>query len=189
VTRAEAAYSFARVLELGPDDTQWVQSIADGFTLPTYTPWQTRVLKTAVSYVGYPYIWGGTSPTAEAPFGVSSRGGFDCSGLVWRVFKLTSYPGERDLAGVLRGRTTYVMSGEVPRSERISAADVEPGDVMFFGVGPRSKPSQVDHTAIYAGNGWLIQSSGQGVTLAPFDGWYQKSFAWARRPLREAGLG
>ena len=187
-TRAEAAYSFARVLELGPSDSQWVQSIADAFALPTYTPWQKRVLTTAVDYVGYPYVWGGTSPTAEAPFGVSSSGGFDCSGFVWRVFKLTSYPGERDLAGVLRGRTTYEMSGEVPRSERIPAASLEPGDVMFFGVGTHSKPGQVDHAAIYAGNGWLIESSGQGVTLTPFEGWYRTSFAWGRRPLREAGL-
>jgi len=187
-TRAESAYSFARVLELGSSDTQWVQALADGFAPPAYTPWQKRVLTTAVSYVGYPYVWGGTSPTAEAPFGVSSSGGFDCSGFVWRVFKLTSYPGERDLAAVLRGRTTYEMSGEVPRSERISAASLQPGDVMFFGNGPHSKPSQVGHTAIYAGDGWLIQSSDQGVSLAPFDGWYRTSFAWGRRPLREAGL-
>jgi cell wall-associated NlpC family hydrolase len=188
VTRAEAAYSFARVLALGPSGSQWVQSLADGFALPTYSAWQKRVLTTAVAYVGYPYVWGGTSPTAEAPFGISSSGGFDCSGFVWRVFKLTSYPGERGLASVLRGRTTYVMSGEVPRSERVSAVNLEPGDVMFFGNGPHSKPSQVGHTAIYAGNGWLIQSSGQGVTLAPFDGWYRTGFAWGRRPLHEAGL-
>jgi cell wall-associated NlpC family hydrolase len=137
--------------------------------------------------VGYPYVWGGTSPTAETEFGVHSVGGFDCSGFVWRVYKLTSYPGEGRLADVLRGRTTYQMSGEVPRSARISAAHLEPGDVMFFGHGPRSQPSEVDHAGIYLGNGWFVQSSGQGVTLLPFDGWYRQSFAWARRPLREAG--
>jgi cell wall-associated NlpC family hydrolase len=60
---------------------------------------------------------------------------------------------------------------------------------MFFGRGPRSKPAQIDHAAIYLGNGWLVQSSGYGVALAPFDGWYRSSFAWARRPLAEAGLG
>jgi cell wall-associated NlpC family hydrolase len=48
---------------------------------------------------------------------------------------------------------------------------------------------QVDHAAIYLGNGWLVQSSGEGVALAPFDGWYRSSFAWARRPLAEANLG
>ena len=83
---------------------------------PTLTPWQQRILTTAVHYVGYPYVWGGTSPTAETLFGVHSAGGFDCSGFVWRVYKLTPYPGERGLAGVLRGRTTYQMSGEVPRA-------------------------------------------------------------------------
>jgi cell wall-associated NlpC family hydrolase len=60
---------------------------------------------------------------------------------------------------------------------------------MFFGHnGPHSSPNIVDHTALYLGNGWFIQSSGQGVTLLPFDGWYRSYFAWARRPLREAGL-
>jgi len=187
-TRAEAAYSFARVLELDGGATQWVQSQADSFQLPSLTTWQRRILTTAVSYIGYPYVWGGTSPTAEAPFGVEAPGGFDCSGFVWRVYKLTSYPGEQDLASVLRGRTTYVMSAEVPRSERIPASRLQPADTLFFGEGPQSSPSNVDHMAIYLGNGWLIQSSDEGVTIAPFAGWYAQSFAWARRPLREAGL-
>jgi cell wall-associated NlpC family hydrolase len=143
-----------------------------------------------VHYVGYPYVWGGTSPTAETDFGVHAVGGFDCSGFVWRVYKLTSYPGEGQLASVLRGRTTYEMSGEVARSKLLPASQLQPADVMFFGAhGPRSKPSEVDHTALYLGNGWFIQSSDRGVTLLPFDGWYTHSFAWARRPLREAGLG
>jgi cell wall-associated NlpC family hydrolase len=80
------------------------------------------------------------------------------------------------------------MSAEVPRSERLSAAELEPGDLAFFGRGRRSKPSEVDHMGIYLGNGWLIHSSDEGVTLVPFDGGYARRFAWARRPLREAGL-
>ena len=188
-TRAEAAYSFAQVLSLDTTSAQQsVESLADTMTLPSFTPWQLRILRTAVSYVGYPYVWGGTSPTTETEFGSTAPGGFDCSGFVWRVYKLTPYPNEGDLADVLRGRTTYVMSGEVPRSERISASNLEPGDTLFFGVGPRSKPSQVDHMGIYVGGSWMIDSSGEGVTLVPFDGWYLKSFAWARRPLQEAGL-
>ncbi len=190
VTRAEAAWSFAQVLQLGDWEAGRVREAATAFTLPELTDWQRRLLTTAVSYVGYPYIWGGTSPTSETLFGVPSAGGFDCSGFVWRVYKLTAYAGEQGLAGVLRGRTTYQMSGEVPRSARVPAAKLQPADVMFFGArGPASKPSEVDHTALYLGNGWFIQSSGEGVTLLPFDGWYTHGFAWARRPLREAGLG
>lgn len=189
VTRAEAAYSFARVLGLGDTDVASAQQLADSLTLPTLTPWQQRILTTAVRYVGYPYVWGGTSPTAQTLFGVSSAGGFDCSGYVWRVYKLTTYPGEGTLANVLRGRTTYQMSGEVPRAQRITAAKLQPGDVMFFGAnGPKSKPSEVDHAAIYLGGGWLAQSSSAGVTIVPFSGWYAQTFAWGRSPLREAGL-
>jgi cell wall-associated NlpC family hydrolase len=190
VTRAEAAWSFAQLLQLDDSAADQVRRAAQAFTLPSLTPWQQRILTTAVSYVGYPYVWGGTSPTSETLFGVSSVGGFDCSGFVWRVYKLTPYAGEGTLAGALRGRTTYQMSGEVPRGARVTAAKLQPADVMFFGAhGPASKPSEVDHTALYLGNGWFIQSSDEGVTLRPFDGWYAQSFAWARRPLREAALG
>jgi cell wall-associated NlpC family hydrolase len=81
------------------------------------------------------------------------------------------------------------MSGEVPASKRIGFDDLQPADVLFFGAkGTKSQPSQVDHTGIYIGNGWFIQSSGNGVDLATLDGWYKKEFAWARRPLAEAGL-
>ncbi len=188
-TRAEAAWSFAQLLHLTPDEVAGVAQAAAAFALPQLTPWQRRILTTAVSYVGYPYVWGGTSPTRQVEFGVPSVGGFDCSGFVWRVYKLTPYAGEGDLASVLRGRTTYQMSGEVPRRDRIAMKDLQPADVMFFGAnGPRSRPSVVDHAAIYLGNGWFVQSSDEGVTLLPFDGWYTQSFAWARRPLREAGL-
>jgi cell wall-associated NlpC family hydrolase len=188
-TRAEAAWSFAQVLQLDQWAVDSAQHAADTFTLPELTTWQRQILTTAVHYVGYPYVWGGTSPTAESPFGARAAGGFDCSGYVWRVYKLTQYPGAPRLSGVLRGRTTYQMSGEVPQRALIPAAKLQPADVMFFGAhGRGSTPSEVDHTALYLGNGWFIQSSGEGVTLLPFDGWYTSSYAWGRRPLREAGL-
>ncbi len=188
-TRAEAAYSAAQILRFSDWQTQWLEGQVETFTLPPLDAWQKRILSTAASYIGYPYVWGGTSPGAEAPFGVQAPGGFDCSGFVWRVYKLTTYAGEGDLASVLRGRTTYEMSGEVPASKRIGFAKLEPGDVLFFGdKGPRSKPAQVGHTGIYMGNGWFIHSSDYGVAIAPLAGWYRTEFAWARRPLAEAGL-
>jgi cell wall-associated NlpC family hydrolase len=188
-TRAEAAYSGAQILGLSPWEVPAVQQAATTFTLPALSTWQKRILQTAIRFIGFPYVWGGTSEKPEAPFGVRAPGGFDCSGFVWRVYKLQPYPHEGTLANVLRGRTTYTMSGEVPRSKRISFANLEPADVIFFGAkGPRSKPSQVDHMGIYLGNGWFIHSSGFGVAIAQLQGWYAQRFAWARRPLVEAGL-
>jgi cell wall-associated NlpC family hydrolase len=188
-TRAEAAYSLARVLELGQWDVDSVNSLADSFVPPLLSAWQTRVLKRAVRFVGFPYIWGGTWEHEQTLFGVTDRGGFDCSGFVWRVYKLVPYVGGGSLSSVIQGRTTYQMSGEVPRSSRIARRNLKPADVVFFGsAGPSSLPSQVDHTGIYLGGGWMIHSSSQGVTLVPFSGWYVDRFAWGRRPLREAGL-
>ena len=188
-TRAEAAFSAARILSFTGYETQGVQDASATFTLPTYTPWQKRILDTALSFVGFPYIWGGTSEKQETLFGVTSRGGFDCSGFVWRVYKLQAYPTGRALAATLKGRTTMQMSGEVPAAQRIGLADLQPGDVLFFGPkGPKSKPAQIDHAAIYLGAGWFVHSSAYGVTLAQLDGWWLDEFAWARRPLAEAGL-
>ena len=120
---------------------------------------------------------------------MQAPGGFDCSGFVWRVYKLQVYPGGSALAGTLKGRTTFAMSGEVPAAKRISFARLKPGDLLFWGAaGPRSKPGQVDHAGIYLGSGWFIHSSGYGVALAQLSGWYKQRFAWARRPLAEAGL-
>jgi cell wall-associated NlpC family hydrolase len=82
------------------------------------------------------------------------------------------------------------VAGEIPPAKRIAFADLEPGDVMFFGKGGRhARPSAVDHAGIYLGGGWMINSSRYGVALAPVQGWYVERFAWARRPLAEAGLG
>jgi cell wall-associated NlpC family hydrolase len=188
-TRAEAAYSLARILQLDQWDKDWVSSLASSFAPPAYTSWQTRVLRRAVHFTGFPYIWGGTWEHQQTLFGVPDRGGFDCSGFVWRVYKLVPYDGGGTLSSVIQGRTTYQMSGEVPKSARISRSNLKPGDVLFFGSnGTNSRPSQVDHTGIYLGHGWMIHSSGQGVTVIPFAGWYVDRFAWGRRPLREAGL-
>ncbi len=199
-TRAEAAFSAARLLELGqqtpgtpPDSTSlspiaaaeaggavhYVEQVAASFSLPVLGRWQQQILQTAVSLIGYPYVLGGDDERLEP--------GFDCSGLIWRVYKLASYPGADGLGDTLGGRTAAAMAAEVTKAERIGIADLQPGDVLFFGPGRKSKPSQIDHASLYLGNGWLIEASGQGVSLGQLD-WYRQTFAWARRPLAEAGL-
>ena len=50
------------------------------------------------------------------------------------------------------------MSGEVGRAKRIAFARLQPADVLFFGArGPSSSPSEVNHSGIYLGGGWMIR--------------------------------
>lgn len=195
-TRAEAAYSLARVLQLGPDTLAYVEQLAQGFAIPELGDWQRTVVARALRFVGYPYVFTGVSEkpqklwSADARGGlVSAPGGFDCSGFVWRVYKLQPFDGAPTLGEMLKGRTTYSMSAEVRPSARITADALQPGDLVFFGSrGVRSKPAEIGHMGIYVGNGWMVHSSDNGTTLVPLQGWYAKTFAWGRRPLAEAGL-
>lgn len=195
-TRAEAAYSLARALQLTEGQIAWVDQLSETFSLPALGDWERVVLGRALRFVGYPYVWAGTSEatqklwSATAPGGwVTAPGGFDCSGFVWRVYKTKPFAGAATLAAMLKGRTTYAMSSEVEKPGRIALADILPGDLIFFGNrGVLSKPAEVGHMGIYVGSGWFVHSSAAGVTLQPLQGWYTKTFAWARRPLTEAGL-
>jgi len=187
--RAEVAYSVAQILRMSEWEEKNVEEAAATFAIPTLTPWQRRVLTTAVSFIGFPYVWGGESERTVSPFGLQPQGGFDCSGFAWRVYKLQSYPGAPQLANTLRGRTAAAMAGEVPRRMRIKFARLAPADLLFFGTGGRrAKPAQIDHMGLYLGNGWLIHSSRYGVALVPVGGWYDNRLAWGRRPLAEAGF-
>jgi cell wall-associated NlpC family hydrolase len=188
-TRAEAAYSAAQILRFRGWETRSVEEEAGRLELPVLDEWQQKILNYAVGLIGYPYVWGGTSTTRQAPFGVKTSGGFDCSGFLWQVYKLHAYPGLEGLGEVIRGRTAAQMAGEVARGKRIAFAQLEPGDLVFFGSGgPRAKATSVDHAGIYLGSGWMVHSSRYGVALAKLDGWYKDRFAWGRRPLAEAGL-
>jgi cell wall-associated NlpC family hydrolase len=189
VTRAEAAYSIATYMKLSEAKLEATRSEADAFSLPTLSEWQRVVLDRALRLVGSPYVWAGTSEKPQQLFGKLLPGGFDCSGFVWRVYKMKPFEGAPGLSRVLVGRTTYAMSGEVPRSLRVSREALVPGDVVFFGSrGPKSKPSEIGHMGIYVGNGWFVHSSRFGTTLTPMTDWYETSFAWGRSPLVEAGL-
>lgn len=176
-SRAETAYSVARMLAWNGGQQAYARAAAATFSLPALTATQRELLHTALSFVGFPYVWGGTSETA----------GFDCSGFVWRVYKLQAYPDAAGLAATIMGRTTAQMAAEGAPTARIALADLQPADIVFFGTkGPKSKPAQVDHAGIYLGNGWLVQAGSTGVALVPLSGWYQTHFAWGRRPLEEA---
>ncbi|MCS7006785.1 MAG: C40 family peptidase, partial [Thermoleophilia bacterium] len=188
-SRAEAAYSLARVLALEAGEVDALRRAVKGFAIPALDPLRQEILRRALRLVGSPYVWGGASERPQEVGGRLVPGGFDCSGLVWRVFKLEPLPAAPALAATLRGRTSYAMSGEVRPEHRVPRSALEPGDVIFFGPrGPRSRPSEIGHMGIYVGNGWFVHSSRNGTTLQPLVGWYEQTFAWGRRLLVEAGL-
>jgi cell wall-associated NlpC family hydrolase len=151
-----------------------------GFSLPTYTAAQREVLHVAVSKIGMPYIWGGTTDnTADG----LEHGGYDCSGFAWRVYKLSGLPWGRQI----RGRTAAEQGGEIPKRERIHRQDVAGGDLLFFGSAhfdSTATNANVIHEAIAMSSEWAINSSGQGVYVLPLtSGWLAESFTWARRVL------
>lgn len=94
------------------------------------------VLATAAHYLGVPYVWGGTSAA-----------GLDCSGLVQLTFKNLGI----DLPRVSRDQA---KAGQAVAS----MADARPGDLIAFG-------SPVDHIAIYAGDGKILEAPEPGKNV------------------------
>ena len=174
ITRAEAAYSFAQILRDPTGGPYYARSVLDRFRLPAYTDAQRRILRTAVSKIGMPYVWGGESDTTSSRYGPQAHGGYDCSGFVWRVFKLSGDP-----AGVrIGGRTAAAMAREIPKRRRIRFGGVKPADLLFF------YPPGIGHVGIAMSRDFMIHSSSQGVYVAPlFESWRRADFAWARRVL------
>ena len=92
------------------------------------------IVNSAKKYLGVPYVWGGTSPR-----------GFDCSGLVQYVCRQNGISLPR-VAASQRNAGRYV-----------SRANLQPGDLVFFGNGGR-----INHVGIYVGNGNMIHAPQTG---------------------------
>jgi cell wall-associated NlpC family hydrolase len=183
ITRAEAAWSLARAAELTAPEVEWARETLASFVLPDYTPGERQALRIAVSKIGMPYIWGGETDTRSAYFGGQAHGGYDCSGFVWRVFKLSGLPAGRQI----HGRTAAQQAGEILRARRIALDDVRPADLLFFGhakIWQRATEARIVHEGIALSADWAINSSSQGVYVLPLtDGRLYDDFAWARRVL------
>ncbi len=184
ITRAEAAWSLAQVAGFGSWNVDGARQTLNAFALPQLSASQRQALRIAVSRIGYPYVYAGESDTAEPAswmYGPQAHGGFDCSGFVWRVFKLSGLPS----GDAIGGRTAAQMAGEIPRSQRLRTSQLEPGDLLFFGTAhfkSTATEQNVIHTGIYLGEDWVIHSSVQGVYVEPLEGsWLGDSFAWGRR--------
>jgi cell wall-associated NlpC family hydrolase len=180
ITRGEAAWSLARVLGFGDWNVSYARQTLDAFALPALTDDQRQALTIAVSRIGYPYVWGGT--TDDTSDGLA-HGGFDCSGFVWRVFKGSGLP----WGTAIRGRTAAQQAGEISKRRRLAIGALAPGDLLFFGTASlhsTATESNVTHEGIYLGDNWVIHASGQGVYVEPLaGGWLGDSFAWGRRVI------
>lgn len=114
------------------------------------------VAKTAHKYLGTPYKSGGRSPK-----------GFDCSGLVWFVYK--QY-------GV---KLPVSSSDQSEAGFKVSKKKMQPGDLIFF-----KTKGRIHHVGIYVGGGKMIHAPGLGkkvVKVSLDNNYYVKHFAMARR--------
>jgi cell wall-associated NlpC family hydrolase len=183
ITRAEAAHSFAVLAQSGAWAPGNARTQLSAFVLPAYGAAARRALALAVSKIGMPYVWGGESDGTSSAFGPQVHGGYDCSGFVWRVFKLSGDPAGAGIGG----RTAAQMAGEIPKSRRIALSDIRPGDLLFFGsahFNSKATERNIVHVGIALSAHWMIQSSGQGVDVSSLDdAWRRGEFAWARRVL------
>jgi len=184
ITRAEAAWSLARALSFadGAGPTL-VREALERFDLPDYSARQLRALRIAVARIGMPYVWGGETDRRSSFFGGQVHGGYDCSGFVWRIFKLGGLPQGPQITG----RTAAGQAGEIAKGARVRAGAVAPVDLLFFGPGrfwQKATEKRITHMGIALSEEFMIQSSASygGVSVAPlFTPSRAREFSWARR--------
>ncbi|MDL2217892.1 C40 family peptidase [Christensenellaceae bacterium OttesenSCG-928-M15] len=118
------------------------------------------IIAEAEKYLGYPYVWGGSSPATS----------FDCSGFVSWVINHSGWD-----VGRLGAQGLYNICTPV------SSANVQPGDLVFF-VGTYDTPG-VSHVGIYVGNGMMIHC-GSPISYASINTnyWQSHFYAFGRLP-------
>ena len=116
----------------------------------------------AEKYLGYPYVWGGSSPSTS----------FDCSGFVCWVINHSG-------AGSV-GRTT--AQGIFNHTTPIAPSEAKPGDIIFF-TGTYDSGSAVSHVGIYVGNGMMIHC-GNPISYASVNTpyWQSHFYSYGKLP-------
>lgn len=130
-----------------------VESSGSNYFRPSSTaPAHGGVVSIALSYLGAPYVWGGSSPS-----------GFDCSGFVMYVYSQ---------AGISLPHSSSAQYGS---GDYVSRDSLQPGDLVFFG-------SPIHHVGIYIGNDSFVHSphSGDVVKITSLSA--RSNYAGACRP-------
>ena len=134
-----------RTIVRSPDG---VGTIAKAALAPSLHPSGASIVAQAKRFLGLHYLWGGLSAW-----------GFDCSGLVWDVFRMHGQTIPRD------------ADPQFHHGTAVARAQLRAGDLLFWGSG-----SYADHVAIYAGNGLMVEApdSAHSVRVVPvrWDRWY-----------------
>lgn len=145
------------------DDIYANESAGEDYDIPGEAladPDFAALITEAEKYLGFPYVWGGSSPSTS----------FDCSGFVCYVF---SNSGVHNLP-----RTT--AQGIYNQCAHIAPSEAKPGDIIFF-TGTYDSPGPVSHVGIYVGNNMMIHC-GSPIQYARTDSsyWTQHFYAFGR---------
>ena len=116
------------------------------------------ILKEAEKYLGFPYVWGGSSPSTS----------FDCSGFVSYVYNQCGWD-----FGRLGAQGLYNICSRT--------SSPRPGDLVFF-VGTYDTAG-ISHVGIYVGDGWMLHC-GDPISYANLNSSYWQShlYAYGRLP-------
>jgi probable lipoprotein NlpC len=123
-----------------------------------------KIVDVALSFAGTPYAYGG-----------ADAAGFDCSGLVYRVFLQS--------VGAILPRTALE---QYAFREPIDVSKLQPGDLLFFNTtGP------ISHVGIYEGDGRFIHAVSEGpkqgvIESSLSESYWSKAFAGAGRIIPPA---
>ena len=116
-----------------------------------------KLINEAEKYLGYPYVFGGSSPSTS----------FDCSGFVCWVY---THSGVHNLP-----RTT--AQGIYNQCTRVSSSEAKPGDLVFF-QGTYNAGETVTHIGIYVGNNRMLHC-GSPIQYTSIDTNYWRSHFYA----------
>lgn len=117
----------------------------------------SALMAEATRYIGYPYVWGGSSPATS----------FDCSGYICWVYTQS---------GVYHlSRTT--AQGIFDQCSKVSRAEAKPGDLVFF-TGTYASAGAVSHVGIYVGDSKMLHC-GSPIGYADLNSPYWSSHLYA----------